>query len=282
MRFRSARRCEQALADPGRLRRRASAGHLFPLFQPQLPGDRLGDGARVGRAVRPADGAAGAASARARRLLQLDDLQRCCDRRARRCSTRRTARVLRDDLGGRRPDCPVLAPSGCDLAAYRARQQRRALLAAGRPAHLGARPRRRSAGCCSTTAGTRAGRFLREASLRRDVSARPGASTAATATPRAASIAPTASPCRACRSRRRAATTICSAAADHDRPCRRRLWRCARASGSTRARGFGIAYFATGNGDDPPRGPLAPIARSRRSWRGGFHAEGAQIPAYHS
>jgi CubicO group peptidase (beta-lactamase class C family) len=26
--------------------------------------------------------------------------------------------ALRDDLGGRRPDCPVLAPSGCDLAAY--------------------------------------------------------------------------------------------------------------------------------------------------------------------
>jgi CubicO group peptidase (beta-lactamase class C family) len=27
--------------------------------------------------------------------------------------------ILRDDLGGRRPDCPVLAPTGCDLAAYR-------------------------------------------------------------------------------------------------------------------------------------------------------------------
>jgi CubicO group peptidase (beta-lactamase class C family) len=26
--------------------------------------------------------------------------------------------AIRDDLGGRRPDCPVLAPSGCDLAAY--------------------------------------------------------------------------------------------------------------------------------------------------------------------
>lgn len=26
--------------------------------------------------------------------------------------------VLRDDLAGRRPDCPVLAPSGCDLAVY--------------------------------------------------------------------------------------------------------------------------------------------------------------------
>jgi CubicO group peptidase (beta-lactamase class C family) len=28
-------------------------------------------------------------------------------------------RAIRDDLGGRRPDCPVLATSGCDLAAYR-------------------------------------------------------------------------------------------------------------------------------------------------------------------
>jgi CubicO group peptidase (beta-lactamase class C family) len=27
--------------------------------------------------------------------------------------------VIRDDLGGRPPDCPVLAPSGCDLSAYR-------------------------------------------------------------------------------------------------------------------------------------------------------------------
>jgi len=26
--------------------------------------------------------------------------------------------VLRDDLAGRRPDCPVLAPSGCDLSTY--------------------------------------------------------------------------------------------------------------------------------------------------------------------
>jgi CubicO group peptidase (beta-lactamase class C family) len=26
--------------------------------------------------------------------------------------------VLRDDLGGRRPDCPVLAPQGCDLSGY--------------------------------------------------------------------------------------------------------------------------------------------------------------------
>lgn len=27
--------------------------------------------------------------------------------------------VIRDDLRGRRPDCPVLAPAGCDLAGYR-------------------------------------------------------------------------------------------------------------------------------------------------------------------
>jgi CubicO group peptidase (beta-lactamase class C family) len=27
-------------------------------------------------------------------------------------------RVIRDDLGGRRPDCPVLAPAGCDLSGY--------------------------------------------------------------------------------------------------------------------------------------------------------------------
>jgi len=28
------------------------------------------------------------------------------------------ARVIRDSLGGARPDCPVLAPNGCDLSAY--------------------------------------------------------------------------------------------------------------------------------------------------------------------
>jgi CubicO group peptidase (beta-lactamase class C family) len=27
--------------------------------------------------------------------------------------------IIRDDLGGRPPDCPVLAPNGCDLATYR-------------------------------------------------------------------------------------------------------------------------------------------------------------------
>ena len=27
-------------------------------------------------------------------------------------------RVVRDDLGGSRPDCPVLAPAGCDLSGY--------------------------------------------------------------------------------------------------------------------------------------------------------------------
>ena len=31
----------------------------------------------------------------------------------------RDGSVVRDDLGGRRPPCPVLAPNGCDLSAYR-------------------------------------------------------------------------------------------------------------------------------------------------------------------
>jgi CubicO group peptidase (beta-lactamase class C family) len=30
----------------------------------------------------------------------------------------RDGSVIRDDLGGRRPDCPVLAPQGCDLSGY--------------------------------------------------------------------------------------------------------------------------------------------------------------------
>ena len=80
-----------ALANAGRVRRRASAGHLLPLFEPQFPGDRRGDGARDGRAVRPADGAAGAA--RRSRSTPASTGRPAATRRspARPCSTRRTA-----------------------------------------------------------------------------------------------------------------------------------------------------------------------------------------------
>ena len=51
--------------------------------------------------------------------------------------------VIRDDLGGRRPGLPGARAGGraCELDGYRARQQRRPVLAAGRPARLGPRPR---------------------------------------------------------------------------------------------------------------------------------------------
>ena len=69
-----------------------AAGRLFPLLEPQFPGDRLGDGEGDRRAVRRADGAAGAAAAGARRLLQLVDLRRRRDRARGRALPRRTAR----------------------------------------------------------------------------------------------------------------------------------------------------------------------------------------------
>ena len=51
--------------------------------------------------------------------------------------------VVRDDLKGARPACPVVpaANGGCDLVRLPPRQQRRPLLAAGRASNLGPRPR---------------------------------------------------------------------------------------------------------------------------------------------
>ena len=151
MRSRSARRCATALADPRRVRRRrirraaffryANLG--FPVIasvMERASGERF-DRLMERLVLRPlgldacfnwttcSDAAIGARGGALRR-------------RTARCSATISAG------GGRTARCS--RPPGCDLAAYRARQQRRPLLAAGRASHLGARPRRRSAGCCST------------------------------------------------------------------------------------------------------------------------------------
>ena len=51
-------------------------------------------------------------------------------------------KAVRDDLHGKRPDCPVFVKDGdaCDLNRWKARREWRAVLAAGRPAHFRARP----------------------------------------------------------------------------------------------------------------------------------------------
>ena len=78
----------------------------------------------------------------ARRLLQLADLQRRRGRPRGR-ARRPDGKPLKDDLHGRRPACPVFVKDGepCDLSPLEARRERRAVRAAGRPAHLHARPR---------------------------------------------------------------------------------------------------------------------------------------------
>ena len=208
------RASQQSLADPAAFDADASARRLFRYANLSFPLIASVMERAVGRALRPADGAAGARAARPRRLLQLDDLQR---RRA------LPARVVlyaagrqRDPRRSRRPP-PGLPGARARRRAVRprrlrARQQRRPVLAAGRPAHLGARPRRDRPAAAQPRPPRR--RPLPERGEHRRAADRPsGASTAATARPKAASIAPMASPCRACRSPGTAAATTCSATA---------------------------------------------------------------------
>ena len=195
-----------------RLRRRRTRPAPISAIRTSISRCRLGDGAGLGRALRPADGAAGASSARSRRLLQLDDLQRRRGRARRRAlrAGRAGASATISAAGGpivrcwRRP----AAISTVTSPAATARSSRRRAACASRCATWS-----RSAGCCSTAAGIRASRFLREESLatmfgpewRFDGEQwRHRERLLLRLRPRA---------CRACRFPRRAATTICSATA---------------------------------------------------------------------
>ena len=161
--------------------------------------------------------------------------------------------VLRDDLGGRRPDCPVLAPAGVRACGLCARQQRRALLAAGRIAHLGARSRHARPAAAERR---RPGRASGEASF------------AALTAPRwrfdgtngetdggfycAYGLAVQSLPGAdaGCRDDLFGGGRAMIGHAGDAYGVRSGLW-------IDPARGTGIAFFATGNGDEPPRGRSA-------------------------
>jgi CubicO group peptidase (beta-lactamase class C family) len=158
-------------------------------------------------------------------------------------------RVLRDDLGGRRPDCPVLAPNGCDLSAYQLGSNGALFSPQG-----GLRISVRDLAAIGRLLLARGGAFLSAASIdtltapawRFDgangdtdsgfycayglavqslpVTGRPGCNDALFGPGRA----------------------MIGHAGDAY-GLRSGLW-------VDPARGVGIAYFATGNGDDPPRG----------------------------
>jgi len=160
--------------------------------------------------------------------------------------------VLRDDLGGRRPDCPVLATSGCDLSTYvlgsngalfspqgGLRISVRDLATIGRLLLNGGRPLLSEASLRTLTAsawiydgtnGETEGGFYCTYGL---------------AVQRLPTLAP------GCRDDLFAGRAMIGHAGDAY-GLRSGLW----VDAST---GTGIAFFATGNGEDPPRG--------RRSYR---------------
>jgi len=157
-------------------------------------------------------------------------------------------RVIRDDLGGRRPDCPVLAPNGCDLAAYPLGSNGALFSPQG-----GLRISVRDLSAIGRMLLAHGGSFLSAASI--DTLAAPawrydgsngdteggffcayGLAMQSLATPRAGCNDDLFGGGRAM--------------IGHDGDAyglRSGLW-------IDPARGTGIAFFATGNGDDPPRG----------------------------
>jgi len=160
-------------------------------------------------------------------------------------------RVLRDDLGGRRPDCPVLAPAGCDLSGYA-------------PGDNGALFSPQGGLRISVRDLARIGRLLldRGAPLLRAESVRTLTAAAWTfdetngeteggfycAYGLAVQIIPTA--VQGCRDGLFGTERAMLGHAGDAYGVRSGLW-------IDQARGIGIAYFATGNGDDPPQGRSA-------------------------
>lgn len=163
--------------------------------------------------------------------------------------------VLRDDLGGRRPDCPVLAPQGCDLSGY-ALGSNGALFSPQGGLRISARDLA-TIGRLLLNGGMHDGtRFLSEASIRTLVTpvwrfdGTNGDSEngfycayglAVQSLPVAAS---------GCRDDLFGGGRAMLGHAGDAYGVRSGLW-------VDPATGTGIAYFATGNGDDPPRGRSA-------------------------
>jgi CubicO group peptidase (beta-lactamase class C family) len=178
--------------------------------------------------------------------------------------------AIRDELGGRRPDCPVLAPQGCDLSGY-APGANGALFSPQGGLRISARDLA-TIGRLFLNDGVHDGnRFLSEASIHALVTpawtfdpgspdrgpgqAGPGAAGANGDTEGgfycAYGLAVQSLPVRAagCRDDLFGGRSMSGHAGDAY-GVRSGLW-------IDPASGTGIAYFATGNGDDPPRGRSA-------------------------
>jgi hypothetical protein len=171
------------------------------------------------------------------------------------CSTRPTATVLRDDLKGPAP-CPVLAPAATAAATLPATGS----AATARSSRRRAAFESRSATSPKSAAAARRGRLGRPPLPQRGEHGRDGPACLALRRrngdteqrlllrlrPRRADPRPMRAPKR--RSVRRRPGAIGHAGDAYG--LRSGLW-------IDRARGIGIAYFATGLGDDPPRGRSA-------------------------
>jgi len=166
--------------------------------------------------------------------------------------------VLRDDLGGRRPDCPVLAPQGCDLSAY-ALGSNGALFSPQGGLRISARDLA-TIGRLLLNGGMYGGdRFLSEASIRTLVNpvwtfdpAAGGNGDTESGFYCAYGLAVQSLPVRRenCRDDLFGNGRAAFGHAGDAYGVRSGLW-------VDPATGTGIAFFATGNGDDPPRGRSA-------------------------
>jgi CubicO group peptidase (beta-lactamase class C family) len=159
--------------------------------------------------------------------------------------------AVRDDLGGRRPECPVLAPNGCDLSGYVPGSNGALFSPQG-----GLRISVRDLAAIGRMLLARGGSFLSAASIETLVTPawRFDGSNADTdsgffcAYGLAVQSLPTAR--EGCNDDLFGHGRAMIGHAGDAYGLRSGLW-------VDPARGVGIAYFATGNGDDPPRGRTA-------------------------
>jgi CubicO group peptidase (beta-lactamase class C family) len=159
--------------------------------------------------------------------------------------------VVRDDLGGRRPDCPVLAPNGCDLSAYMLGSNGALFSPQG-----GLRISVRDLAAIGRMLLARGGAFLSAASIatmtapgwRFDGGNGDTDSGFYCAYGLAVQSLPVAR--EGCNDALFGPGRALFGHAGDAYGLRSGLW-------IDPARGVGIAYFATGNGDDPPRGRTA-------------------------
>jgi CubicO group peptidase (beta-lactamase class C family) len=164
-------------------------------------------------------------------------------------------RVIRDNLGGTRPDCPVLAPDGCDLSTY-VPGSNGALFSPQGGLRISARDLA-TVGRLLLDRGQHQGvRFLSEASIGTLVTPAWRYDGANGETDRGfycaygLAVQELPGPGDICRDDLFAAEWVMIGHAGDAYGVRSGLW-------VDLENGIGIAFFATGNGDDPPRGRSA-------------------------